>query len=110
MDLSSLNFLCYFLPVFLSVYYLCPFKLKNFILLAGSLYFCAYHSLRDLGLLLGAILVNFCLVRLMEQDGRSASRRRNFLLLALSCNIGFLCFSNTWLLPCPSGSVSTPSP
>lgn len=92
MDLSSLNFLCCFLPVFLFVYYLCPKGLKNLALLAGSLFFCAFHSLRDLGLLLCAITVNFCLVLLMEQEGKSALWRRNCFLLVVSCNIGFLCF------------------
>lgn len=103
MDLSSLNFLCYFLPAFLLVYYLCPGQWKNPVLLVGSLLFYALHSLRDLGLLLAAVLVNYCLVLVMDQEGRSARWRRCWFLLVLSCNIGFLCYHKYLAASLPLG-------
>lgn len=42
MVFSSLDFIVRFLPIFLLVYYVTPYKFKNFVLLVGSLYFYAF--------------------------------------------------------------------
>ena len=46
---SSIEFLLYFLPVFILVYMIVPHKLKNIVLVLGSMVFYAYGDLRGLG-------------------------------------------------------------
>lgn len=46
MAFSSLEFIFIFLPIFLLIYYIVPYHLKNLILFAGSIIFYAYGSLK----------------------------------------------------------------
>lgn len=56
---SSVEFLLFFLPLFLMVYGLTPKKMKNVTLLSGSLVFYALGEPRYLSLLMASVLVNF---------------------------------------------------
>lgn len=67
MQYNSISFLFYFLPLFLAIYYLFPAKLRNIVMLAGSLVF-YYISVRSrpwmLALLVGLTLLAYVIGRL----------------------------------------------
>lgn len=66
MVFSSIEFLLYFLPIFILVYMLIPQKGKNTVLVLGSLIFYAYGDLRWLGLLMVSVLANYLIARVMH--------------------------------------------
>lgn len=104
MIFSSIEFLLFFLPVFLFLYSITPDKLKNVVLIAGSLFFYAYGEPKYLVLLLGSVVVNYFFGLYIgqstrqkgkdrKQKRRKCDRRRRFLYLtALLFNIGILIF------------------
>lgn len=85
MEFSEIRFLCCFFPVFLALYYICPAKYRNAVLLAGSLVFCGAGGWRSAALATGMVTVNFALGRLMQ--GGTPCRRRAGLILALAGNL-----------------------
>ncbi len=82
MVFSSIEFLLYFLPIFILIYMIVPQKLKNVVLVLGSMVFYAYGDLFGLGLLAVSTAVNYLLARMI--------RRRSGLMAALAANIGVL--------------------
>ncbi len=115
MIFSSIEFLLFFLPLFLLVYGSIPLKMRNTALFIGSLIFYAMGEWRFLPLLLASVAVNFLLGRSMalpvKQRGarreRLRSARRNKLLLtaAVLGNIGLLALAK-WRSA--SGSAALP--
>ena len=75
MVFSSFEFLFRFLPVFLLIYYVTPKKYKNLTLFAGSITFYTIGEAEYILLLLGCVLINYVLARLMY---RGAERSRSF--------------------------------
>ncbi|MCR5419737.1 MAG: MBOAT family protein [Lachnospiraceae bacterium] len=59
MVFSSLLFIFRFIPIFFIIYYLVPFKYKNYVLFAGSIVFYGWGEPKYLVLLLVSILVNY---------------------------------------------------
>ncbi len=107
MIFSSIEFLLCFLPAFLILYGLAPAKMKNVVLLTGSLIFYAIGEPRYLLLLMVSVLVNYVLGLHLEQRGkrkdkkkgqkiktqrgsRSERKRRLLLVLAVVGNISVL--------------------
>ena len=91
MSFSGLNFIFYFLPVFLAVYYLTPPQWHKVVLFVGSMGFYLWGAgWRDAALLFGVIVVNYALALLMER--REQPRRRPLLALALCADLGLLLF------------------
>ncbi|MCI9322184.1 MAG: MBOAT family protein [Lachnospiraceae bacterium] len=82
MVFSSIEFLLYFLPIFILIYMAVPQKLKNAVLMLGSMVFYAYGDLRWLGLLAVSTAANYMLARVIN--------RRSGLIAALAVNIGIL--------------------
>lgn len=66
MVFSSLIFVCIFLPVTLFIYYISPYKVKNYILLLASLVFYAFGGMKYIILLLAVSGVNYLLGILMK--------------------------------------------
>ncbi len=98
-----MEFLLYFLPLFFLAYALAPEKLKNPILVAGSLVFYAMGEPEYLMLLIVSVIVNYLMARFIgaenefkEQWGESSKYetymdwRKGMLLFALTINIGVL--------------------
>ena len=79
---SSIEFLLYFLPIFILIYMIVPQKLKNVVLVLGSMVFYAYGDLFGLGLLAVSTAVNYLLARVIS--------RKPGLVAALAVNIGVL--------------------
>lgn len=87
MVFSSVVFLFYFLPLFFLTYYLVPQKLKNPIILLGSILFYSWGGPIFIFVILGTTLIDFFLVRAMD---RAINRRWIFLLASLTINLGLL--------------------
>lgn len=92
MVFSSFEFLFRFLPIFLIVYYITPKKYKNHVLFAGSILFYALGEAEYVLLLLGCVLINYVIARMMYRntiEGRGG-RQRFLLILALCYDFGML--------------------
>lgn len=93
MAFSSITFLFLYLPIFLIVYFIVPFKWwRNFILFAGSILFYAWAETRNVILLLLVIAVNFS-AALGIQLFLGKNRRRwakAFVVFAVFINLGLL--------------------
>lgn len=102
MIFSSIEFLLFFLPVFLVVYRLVPDRMKNAVLLLGSLIFYAYGEPKFLVLLMVSVLVNYFFGLHIGQGARQKGtdrkqkkrkydRRRKYLFVtAIALNVGVL--------------------
>ena len=76
MVFSSIPFLFYFLPLCLILYYLVPFRWKNYVLLAFSLLFYAWGEPVYILLMIFETLSDYTLGRVMDRaDQRPAIRR-----------------------------------
>lgn len=91
MVFSSIEFLFFFLPAILIVYYLVPKTLKNWTLLTASLLFYAWGAPDFIFIFLSSMLVNFFLTRKMHHSNNPKVKR---LLLSLSIllNLGILAY------------------
>lgn len=89
MIFSSLLFLFWFIPIFFFIYYLAPPKLKNAVLLIGSIAFYAWGEPKYLILIFVSILVNYLAGILMQKADRT-SVRRLVLIIALVYDFSML--------------------
>lgn len=102
MIFSSVEFLLFFLPLFLVIYGLTPKNAKNVTLLSGSLVFYALGEPKYLLLLMASVIVNYFFGLNLGSEGRREKnkiekQRRNkkqkaVLACALLYNIGMLAF------------------
>lgn len=91
MSFADLQFLFYFLPAFLAVYYIVPRGWKNAALALGSFAFYFFGAgARDTLLLFAVMAVHYALARLMA--GRTKSLRLALLLCALAADLYCLVF------------------
>src|ERR1044071_6722653 len=89
MVFSSVIFLVYFLPVFLTLYFLIPAKLKNFVLLLSSIFFYAWGAPLFIFAILGTTTLDFYFVKLLSKS-ETETKRKMFLVLSLCLNVGLL--------------------
>ncbi len=89
MVFSSILFLLYFLPIFMLVYFLSPQKIKNIVILLGSIFFYAWGAPKFIFVILGTTLLDFYLVKWMDRSTND-NRRKLMLLLSLTVNLGLL--------------------
>ena len=66
MIFSSVLFLFRFFPLFMAVYFMAPKRMKNFVLLVGSLFFYAWGEPEYVILMVVSILFHYASVLLME--------------------------------------------
>lgn len=103
MVFSSIEFLLYFMPIFFIIYTCSPRKIKNFVLLAGSLVFYACGELRFLGLLIVSMMINYLVARFIGAEHRFIDKygdsdqfelytiwRKGVMLFAVTVNVGIL--------------------
>ena len=86
MVFSSLTFLCVFLPLTLGVYYLCPRRGRNTVLLIASLVFYAWGEPKYAALMILSILANYGF-GLLIAGGRG---KRLWLIGSVVFNLGML--------------------
>ena len=88
MVFSSIPFLFFFLPLFLILYYLVPFKYKNYILLIFSLIFYAWGEPIYIVLMIISTLVDFI-------NSKYFSKKKNkklYFIISILINLGLLTF------------------
>jgi alginate O-acetyltransferase complex protein AlgI len=88
MVFSSTLFLFYFLPGFLLIYFLAPTRFKNVVALVASIAFYAWGGLNFLALFLASVVVNFALIRFMDQA--DDWKKRIYLILSIIINVAML--------------------
>ncbi len=91
MVFSSVLFLFRFLPIFFICYYVAPGRMKNFILLLGSLFFYAWGEPVYILLMLFSTLSDYVHGRLIEKY-RGGGRAKLFLVSSVLINLLVLCF------------------
>ena len=89
MIFSSTLFLLYFLPVFLTVYYLVGVRYKNFVLLIASIFFYSWGAPRFIFVILGTTILDFYVVKMMGETLNQV-KRKLLLFLSITANIGLL--------------------
>lgn len=85
---SSEEFLFYFLPIFLVIYYLVPARFRNAVLVLGSLYFYYTGEKRWFWVILFSICLNFVFTGIMCKRGQK--RRKLWLGIILCIDFGML--------------------
>ena len=89
MVFSSTFFIFGFLAIFLILYLLTPDKAKNIVLLAASIFFYAWGAPKFLFILLFSLIVNFYVVRAMNNH---PTRQRLLLIFSIILNLGLLAY------------------
>ena len=92
MVFSSIPFLFYFLPLCLILYYLVPFRWKNYVLLAFSLLFYAWGEPVYILLMIFETLSDYTLGLCMDRADQRPAVRRLCLLLSILIDLGCLGF------------------
>ena len=82
---SSITFLIYFLPCMVLVYFLAPGRMKNTVLLLGSLIFYGWGEPKYLPVMAAVILAGYLSARLI---GTCQNKRQSKILLAAAVFIG----------------------
>ena len=98
MVFSSIEFLLYFLPIFMILYGITPNAYKNLTLLAGSIIFYALGEPKYLLLLVISLVVNYLIGLDLAEESRANRKRTNkgknkrkrLLILAVVGNVGVL--------------------
>ena len=94
---SSIEFLLWFLPIFLIVYGITPRKCRNLTLLVGSIVFYARGDVRYLPLLMISILCNYFLgLHLAKRSPKTLWRKKLLLILTLGANLAVLLWFKDW--------------
>lgn len=86
---SSITFLYYFLPIIILIYMLAPAKLKNMVLLLGSLFFYAWGEKKLVLMFMGTIFIGWGLGLLIEKY-REEKIGKALFLLSLAIDLGML--------------------
>ena len=91
MVFSSVLFLFYFLPIFMVVYQLLPYKLRNTWALIASLFFYAWGAPLFLFVVTATITVDYFIVNKIHTSDSSRSRKR-LLALSVFMKVGLLAY------------------
>lgn len=93
MVFSTILFLCAFLPITIIGYYLMPGRLKNYFLLAVSLFFYAWGEPEFVWIMMASILVNYGFgmwIAHVPATGPKAGFRKLAVILGIVVNVGIL--------------------
>ena len=88
---SSVIFLLYFFPVFILLYLFTPVNWKNYIALAGSLFFYAWGAPTFVFVLIGSVIIDFWLGHKIYAF-KEKKIRKKLLVFGLVYNLGLLFF------------------
>ena len=90
---SSMEFLLIFLPVVLGINFLLPEKIRNYWLLAGSLFFYAWGEPTFVLVMIASIVLNYGAALGIERSASRPRLRKTLLILDIVCNLSVLfCF------------------
>lgn len=90
MVFSSVEFILFFLPIFLIVYYITPVSYRNAVLLFGSLIFYAYGEPKYIVLLLASMVLNYWLARGMASKKSGVFLRKCCFYIGILTNLSLL--------------------
>ena len=88
---SSITFLYYFLPAILIAYFLVPFKFKNAVLLAFSIFFYAWGGVKYAGFMIIAIIMGYIAGLLIEKY-RGQKTSKTIMIVAVAAIISFMLY------------------
>lgn len=91
MVFSSIEFIFYFLPIVLVLYYLAPKVAKNIVLLLASLFFYAWGAPDFFPIFIVSMICNFLITGKMNKTTEIRARK-GWLALSLILNIGLLAY------------------
>jgi alginate O-acetyltransferase complex protein AlgI len=89
---SSLIFLFMFLPITLIIYYICPRKFKNLVILIMSLIFYAWGEPIYIFLMIGSILIDYIGGLMIEATKGDKEKRRFIFITVIVLNLSSLFF------------------
>lgn len=87
---TSLEFLLFFFPVTLGVYFFLPHRARNYWLLAASLFFYAWGEPSFVLVMVFSIVCNYFAALRLEELEKGSGERKLFLALAVCINLGIL--------------------
>ncbi len=90
MIFNSVAFIVYFVPVFFAIYYLCPKKGRNFVLLAGSFVFYAWGDVFTLPVVLACAFASHTFGSIINRRKRHGRMRRMWLWAAILFHVAVL--------------------
>jgi alginate O-acetyltransferase complex protein AlgI len=90
MVFSSILFLSFFLPAFLVIYFLLPYKIKNAWALIASIFFYAWGAPDFIFIVLGSIIADFYLVKHIHKAART--QKKWLAGISISMNVGLLVY------------------
>ena len=100
MVFNSIEFIFYFIPIFFLIYYFCPLKGRNFVLLAGSFVFYAIGDVYTLPIVVLSAFLNYSFGNLIEHRENNRIMRKVWLVVAVLSHVGmFFLFRMTRVLP-----------
>lgn len=91
MVFSSIEFLFFFLPAVLVLYYLVPKGVKNWVLLLASLLFYAWGAPDFIFIFIASMLGNFFITRWMHNTSKP-KRKKTLLTFSIILNLGILAY------------------
>lgn len=92
MVFSSIPFLFFFLPLFFLLYYLVPFRVKNYVLLVFSLLFYAWGEPIYILLMILSSVIDYSIGRWMDYCDRVPWKRKCLLCASIFANLSILGF------------------
>lgn len=97
MVFSSNAFLFLFLPLFLGIYYLTPFRFKSLVILIGSYAFYAWWRVDFLAIFIGVTGWNYWIGRALSSDSTCSIVSKRYLVLGVVgnlCTLGYFKYAN----------------
>ncbi len=92
MVFSSIEFIYFFIPIFLFCYFIMPNKYKNIILLISSLLFYAWGEPVYILLMIFSSLVDYCNGLMIEKSKLKGYSGKRYLIISIMVNLGVLSF------------------
>lgn len=89
MIFSSILFMYVFLPITILIYFFSPKKIRNFILLAASLFFYAWGEVKYVFLMIFTTVMDYILAILIDKY-KEKKKKRFILILAIVANLSIL--------------------
>ena len=92
MVFSSLIFIFRFLPVFIAVYYITPYKYKNLCILIFSLFFYSFGEPKYFPIMISSIIIDYIVSILIQRNFKNKAKCKVLLLVSIIFNMGILIY------------------
>lgn len=92
MVFSSLIFIFRFLPVFIAVYYITPYKYKNLCILIFNLFFYSFGEPKYFPIMISSIIIDYIVSILIQRNFKNKAKCKVLLLVSIIFNMGILIY------------------